>query len=84
MEFWSDVKQPPSNSFSLRPLRSPLKIRAGRASVTLAEPSIASFQLEYCESMLTWMSPEASLRIWMPAIHAGMTNRQIFILPGRA
>jgi hypothetical protein len=22
---------------------------------------------------LTWMSPEASLRAWMPAIHAGMT-----------
>src|SRR5262245_42975720 len=25
------------------------------------------------ESRLTWMSPEASLRAWMPAIHAGMT-----------
>jgi hypothetical protein len=32
------------------------------------------------ESSLTWMSPDAS----MPAIHAGMTKRSIFILCGRA
>src|SRR5215467_6020990 len=36
--------------------------------------SIASFQHGVLESRSTWMSPEASLRIWMPAIHAGMTN----------
>ena len=28
------------------------------------------------------MSPEASLRIWMPAIHAGMTKFEFFILLG--
>jgi hypothetical protein len=22
----------------------------------------------------TWMSPDASLRTWMPAVHAGMTD----------
>jgi hypothetical protein len=35
--------------------------------------SIASFQHGVLEPRLTWMFPEASLRIWMPAIHAGMT-----------
>jgi hypothetical protein len=35
---------------------------------------IASFQHGALESRLTWMSPETSLRIWMPAIHAGMTK----------
>src|SRR5215471_11025781 len=35
--------------------------------------SIASFQHGVLESRSTWMSPEASLRIWMPAIHAGMS-----------
>jgi|GEM_PF-6724126 len=28
------------------------------------------------------MFPEASLRIWMPAIHAGMTKFEFFILLG--
>jgi hypothetical protein len=30
------------------------------------------------------MSPEASLRTWMPAIHPGMTMNSIFIFCGRA
>jgi hypothetical protein len=37
-----------------------------------------SFQHGALESRLTWMSPEASLRTWMPAIHAGMTKICIF------
>ena len=40
-------------------------------------PSITSFQHGALESRLTWMSPEASLRTWMPAIHAGMTKISI-------
>jgi hypothetical protein len=47
-------------------------------------PSITSFQHGALESRLTWMSPEASLRTWMPAIHAGMTEDCIFIFCGRA
>jgi hypothetical protein len=47
-------------------------------------PTIPSFQHGVLESRLTWMSPEASLRIWMPAIHAGMTKICIFIFCGRA
>src|SRR5215831_10796539 len=35
------------------------------------------------ESRLTWMSPEASLRAWMPAIHAGMTASDFFVVYGR-
>src|SRR5262245_37182848 len=45
-----------------------------RTSVSLAQPTIASFQHGVLESSLTWMSPEASLQTWMPAIHAGMTK----------
>ena len=41
---------------------------------------IVSFQHGVLESRLTWMFPEASLRIWMPAIHAGMTNLHFHIL----
>ena len=37
-------------------------------------PTMASFQHGVLESRLTWMFPEASLRTWMPAIHAGMTK----------
>jgi len=48
---------------------TPLKM-----SLSLKQRSIPSFQHERLESRSTWMSPEASLRIWMPAIHAGMTN----------
>jgi hypothetical protein len=36
--------------------------------------SIASFQQGELESRVTWMSPDASVRTWMPAIHAGMTK----------
>src|SRR5262249_24347505 len=39
-----------------------------------AATSILSFQLGGLESRLTRMSPKASLQIWMPAIHAGMTG----------
>src|SRR5262249_53960079 len=42
-----------------------------------------SFQHGVLESRLTWMSPEASLQSWMPAIH-GMTKISTFILYGRA
>jgi hypothetical protein len=40
----------------------------------MQNPSIASFQHGVLESRLTWMSPDASLRTWMPAIHADMTK----------
>jgi hypothetical protein len=36
--------------------------------------SVPSFQHRGLQSRSTRMSPEASLRAWMPAIHAGMTN----------
>jgi hypothetical protein len=36
--------------------------------------SNASFQHGVLESRLTWMSSEASVRVWMAAIHAGMTE----------
>src|SRR5215510_645911 len=36
--------------------------------------TIASFQHGLLESRLTWTSPDASLRVWIPAIHAGMTE----------
>ena len=42
-------------------------------------PSIASFQHGVLESRLTWMFPAASMRTWMPAIHAGMTKICIFM-----
>jgi hypothetical protein len=34
-----------------------------------------SFQHGALESRSTWMSPDASLRAWMPAIHAGITEK---------
>jgi hypothetical protein len=61
-----------------------LKIRGRRSLGQFKQnPSIASFQHGMLESRLTWMSPEASLRIVMPAIHAGMTIC-IFMFCGRA
>src|SRR5437667_144275 len=45
----------------------------GIPKCTKAKLSTSSFQHGVLESRLTWTSPEASLRIWMPAIHAGMT-----------
>ena len=42
-------------------------------------PSILSFQHGMLESRFTWMCPDASLRIWMPALHAGMTKICIFM-----
>jgi hypothetical protein len=47
-------------------------------------PSIASFQHGVLESRLTWMSPEASLRAWMSALHAGMTKICILMFCKRA
>jgi hypothetical protein len=49
-----------------------------------SNPSIASFQHGMLESRLTWMSQEASLRNWMPAIHARMTMICIVMRCGRA
>jgi hypothetical protein len=40
----------------------------------LAFASVSSFRHGVPEPRFTWMSPEASLRAWMPAIHAGMTD----------
>ena len=45
-------------------------------------PSIASFQHGVLESRLTRMSPEASLRTWMPAIHAGMMKSAFLLSVG--
>jgi hypothetical protein len=50
------------------------KIRGGGGVGQFKQPSIPSFQHGMLESSLTWMFPEASLQIWMPAIHAGMTR----------
>ena len=36
--------------------------------------SISSFRHGVPEPRLTWMCPDASLRTWMPAVHAGMTD----------
>jgi hypothetical protein len=36
--------------------------------------SVPSFRHGVPEPRFTWMSPEASLRAWMPAVHAGMTD----------
>jgi Protein of unknown function (DUF2283) len=47
-------------------------------------PSIPSFQHGGLESRSTWTFPDASLRAWLPAIHAGMTVISISILCGRA
>jgi hypothetical protein len=47
-------------------------------------PSIPSFQHGVLESRPTRMSPDASLRIWMPAIHAGMTKLCIYMFCERA
>ena len=61
---------------SMKLLLARLKLRSGGASFDYkAEESLDwSFQHGVLESRPTWMSPEASLRTWMPAIHAGMTN----------
>jgi hypothetical protein len=54
---------------------APLKIWGGGTSVTSSrDRSIASFQHGVLESRFTRTFPEASLRTWMPAIHAGMTK----------
>jgi len=36
--------------------------------------SMSSFRHGVPEPWFTWMSPDASLRTWMPAVHAGMTD----------
>jgi hypothetical protein len=57
----------------------------GRKSLSqLKQPPIGSFQHGVLETRLTWMFPEASLRTWMPAIHAGMTKIRVFMFCGRA
>jgi hypothetical protein len=67
-------------SFARFPLASinghaPLKNMALEAPrLVQAEPSISSFQHGVLEPRLTWMSADASLLAWMPAIHAGMTG----------
>jgi hypothetical protein len=50
----------------------------------LKQLPIGSFQHGVLESRLTWMFPQASLRTWMPAIHAGMTKIRVFMFCGRA
>jgi hypothetical protein len=61
----------------------PSKIRGGGAPVSLKQnPSMASFQHGVLESRLTWTFPDASVQIWMPAIHAGMTKICIFMFYG--
>jgi hypothetical protein len=36
--------------------------------------AMSSFRHGLPEPRFTWMSPDASLRTWMPAVHAGMTD----------
>jgi hypothetical protein len=36
--------------------------------------SMSSFRHGVPEPRFTWMSADASLRTWMPAVHAGMTD----------
>jgi hypothetical protein len=50
----------------------------------LKQPPIGSFQHGVLESRLTWMFPQASLRTWLPAIHAGMTKIRVFMFCGLA
>jgi hypothetical protein len=45
-------------------------------------PLIPSFQHGVLEPRRTRMFPEASLQVWMPAIHADMTKIWIFISAG--
>jgi hypothetical protein len=52
--------------------------RGGGSRSVLVRLLDSSFQHGVLESRLTWMSSEASLRTWVPAIHAGMTTICIF------
>src|SRR5262245_35397982 len=54
-------------------LLSKSRQEAHRLTYTEKFPT-ASFQHGVLESRLTWTSPDASLRVWIPAIHAGMTE----------
>ena len=45
-----------------------------------AESLITSFQHGVLESRSTWTSPEASMRTWMPAVHAGMTEAAAYLV----
>jgi hypothetical protein len=47
--------------------------KAWRGLGQLKNLSINSFQHGLLESRFTWTFPNASLQLWMPAIHAGMT-----------
>jgi hypothetical protein len=40
----------------------------------LALASVSSCRHGVPEPRFTWMHPAASLRVWMPAVHAGMTD----------
>jgi hypothetical protein len=57
----------------LRDLRALLRNTVWRGLGQLKNLSITSFQHGALESRFTWTFPDASLRAWMPAIHAGMT-----------
>src|SRR5262249_42018928 len=47
-------------------------------------PSSTSFRHGVLEPRFTWTFPEASLRIWMLAVHAGITKTSIFMFCRRA
>jgi hypothetical protein len=68
---------------NLNPFVSSLKIRNRRGLRQFKRyPSTVSFQHGVLESRLTWMSPDASTRTWMPAIHGGMTKIGFFTFAG--
>jgi hypothetical protein len=51
-----------------------LKTPPGGAFRSVQESLITSFQHGLLKSRLTWTFPDASVRNWMLAIHAGMTK----------
>src|SRR5262249_30673403 len=75
-----NAKGPDMFNHKLRALRALLRKYGdgGRRSQVKYKPLIVSFQHGVLESRLTWMSPEASVRTWMPAIQAGMTENCFF------
>ena len=78
------MNRAPTSPIDFLPLCSALKIQAEGPGQFKQNHSITSFQHGVLESRFTWMFPEASLRAWILAIHAGMTNIGIFIFCGRA
>jgi len=53
---------------------APLYGAAGLRSLQAEPPQLRHSSMECLQSRFTWTFPEASLRIWMPAIHARMTK----------